>query len=163
MSGTIEEAVNKALCSKNIPRGEVRVVDKNMVRMRMLGASNSEIAKELGVTPETVSYRLDNPKVKEEIERLDILTDKELIKLTMASKRRMLEASLKAADELCEMIEGETLPGLKLKAIIKVLEYAHGKPHQSISLPGKGDKPLSERGEMMIDKMILTTEEDSNN
>ena len=58
MSGTIEEAVNKALSSKNIPKGEVRVVDKNMVRMRMLGASNSEIAKELGVTPETVSHRL---------------------------------------------------------------------------------------------------------
>ena len=77
----------------------------------------------------------------------------------MASKRRMLEASLDAADALCEMVGGETLPGLKLKAIIKVLEYVHGKPHQSISLPGKGDKPLSEKGEMMIDKMILATEE----
>jgi len=154
MSNTIEEAVVKALESKNIPPGKVRPIDKNILRLYMMGAKHEEIAKELGISKIVVNTALRNPAVKQELERLDILTDKELIKLTSASKRRMLEASLDAADHLIEFMDGETTDGLKLKAIIKVLEYAHGKPRQSVVITPGVEKPLSDGDESIIDEMI---------
>lgn len=154
MSNTIEEAVEKALLSKNIPPGKVRPVDKNILRLHMMGATGTEIAKELGIRRETVSAVLNNPAIIKELERLDILTDKELIKLTSASKRRMLEASLDAADHLVEFMDMETTDGLKLKAIIKVLEYAHGKPRQSVVITPGVEKPLSDGDEDILNEMI---------
>ena len=167
MSNTIEEglekireSVDEALEPKHIPAGKVRPVDRNILRLHMLGAKDDEIAKELGVSRFVISAKLKNPIIKRELERLDILTDKELIKLTMASKRRMLEAGLTAADALVSFMSDASTQGLQLKAIIKVLEYAHGKPRQSIAISPDVEKPLEDEDENLLDEMIDDSEKD---
>ncbi|KKN52567.1 hypothetical protein LCGC14_0611190 [marine sediment metagenome] len=156
MSGVDEtrEAISKALDKKHMSPGKVRPIDKNILWMSMVGASDEEIAKEIGVTRYVITNKLRNPIIQREMERLSKVVDKEIVGLTIASKKRMNEASLTAADALVSMIE--TAPNFndKLKAIIKVLEYTHGKPRQSVAISVDDGKPLSEDDEKIIDVMI---------
>tara|TARA_Y100000310_G_scaffold220710_1_gene222296 strand:- start:2980 stop:3480 length:501 start_codon:yes stop_codon:yes gene_type:complete len=160
LSDTIEAAVEKALDKKHMPVGVVRPVDKNILRMYMLGARPKEIAHDMGLGVQDIYQRLNNPAVKRELARLDIITDRELIKLIVVSKRRMLEASLEAADKLVEMMgDEEVKDGLKLKAIVKVLEYSHGKPKQSVVVsPGNEGGQLPEADVIDLDSMIESVE-----
>ena len=156
MSGVeeIKKAVTEALSKKHMSPNKVRPIDKNILWMSMVGATDEEIAKEMGVTRYVVSNKLRNPIIQRELERLSKLVDKEIVGLTIASKKRMQEASLTAADALVSMIEKAPDFNMKLKAIIKVLEYTHGKPRQSVSISPEGGKPLSEDDEKIIDTMI---------
>ena len=62
MSGVDEakEAVTEALDRRHIPSGVVRPIDKNILWMSMVGASDEEIAKEMGVTRYIISKKLRN-------------------------------------------------------------------------------------------------------
>lgn len=152
--GETKDAVTRALSRKHMSPDKVRPIDKNILWMSMVGATDEEIAREMGVTRLVISSKLRNPIIQREIERLSKIVDKEIVGLTIASKKRMQEASLTAADALVSMIE--TAPNFndKLKAIIKVLEYTHGKPRQSIAISPEGGKSLSEGDEKIIDVMI---------
>lgn len=156
----VKEAIKKSLDSKYIPPGKVRPIDKNILWMSMVGASDEEIAEEMGVTRYVVSTKLRNPIIQREMERLGRLVDKEVVKLTILSKKRMNEASLTAADALVSMIENAPNFGLKLKAIIKVLEYTHGKPRQSIAISPEVEKPLSDDDSRILDEMITNGDGD---
>ncbi len=151
---SVEEAITEALSRKHMSPEKVRPIDKNILWMSMVGASDEEIAEEMGITKYVISSKLRNPIIVREIARLSKLVDKEVVQLTIASKKRMNEASLTAADALVSMIERAPNDGLKLKAIIKVLEYAHGKPRQSIAITPMIEKPLSDGDEKILDAMI---------
>ena len=151
MSGVDEakEAITEALSRKHMAPGKIRPIDKNILWMSMVGASDEEIAKEIGVTRYIISNKLRNPIIQRELERLGKIVDKEVVKLTVASKKRMQEASLAAADALVSMIEHGSLP-----AIVKVLEFTHGKPRQSIAISPEVEKPLGDEDEDILGEMV---------
>lgn len=122
LTETYEEVVDKK------PADKIRPIDKNILRMYFVGAKIKDIAKETKYSREFIREALDNPVVQKEIRRLDRLVEKRLVRAAIASKTKILEASVTAAQLLVDMMKRPYLIKERASAAVKVLEYTHGKP-----------------------------------
>jgi len=131
-----DTVTENVLSHKRIPRGKVRCLDKSILRLAFLGHTVKEIVEKTGKTDKTVRDKLNNPAMQAEIKRLDKLADVEVVRVDIASKRKIREASMKAVGILIDEMDSEKAH-TRMKAAIKVLEYAHGKPHQQVDIKAK--------------------------
>jgi len=147
----LDKIADEVISSKKIPRGKVRCLDKSILRLAFLGYTIRDIAKEIGRAEETVRYKLNNPAMQTELRRLDKLADVEVLRVDVASKRKVREAAMKAVDILIDQMESKK-PHVQMKAAVKILEYAHGKPRQQIDLKATvGDEMTEEDHEALKD------------
>jgi len=147
---SLKKIADEVTSSKRIPRGKVRCLDKSILRLAFLGYTIRGIAKETGKNECTVRSKLGNPAMQTELRRLDKLADVEVIRVDVASKRKVREAAMKAVDILIDQMESEK-PHVQMKAAIKVLEYAHGKPRQQIELKAAVVDDLTEEDHKALD------------
>lgn len=128
MPDIIDVALNKPL-----PKGKIRPISRRILRLYFLGKTPKEIAEETGEEVEHVWTMLRSPVIQREIKRLDRLADNQVLRVDLASRRKIKEVALQAVDKLVDTLEGGS-SNEQFKAAVKLLEWAHGKPRQQLDV-----------------------------
>ena len=97
---------------------------KDIIRLHLLGLSNKEIAKQVGITPVAVSYTLSSPIVQAELkEKNDILDDQ-----VMLIKSRIEELKPLAVEMLHKILVDDNAPfSVKRATAMDILDNLGGE------------------------------------
>jgi len=132
MESVMTDIINTIL-DKPLPKGKIRPISRRILRLYFLGKTVNEIAEETGEKRESIWARLRSPAIQREIKRLDRLADNQVLRVDLASRRKIKEVALAAVNKLVETLETGS-SNEQFKAAVKLLEWAHGKPRQQLDV-----------------------------
>jgi hypothetical protein len=134
-----------------------------IVRMALLGKKGTEIARELGLSPVTVSYTLNSPMVKEKLAIMQAARDCDAIKLSQQITEtahvaiEYCDALLRAdADSISTSTKVNVALGVLKLAVPQKVEGRMLHAHTSVDLL----EEIKERGKAAARAMGLLVEED---
>ena len=104
---------------------------KEIARLIFLGKTNQEIAKVIGITENRISIIRTNPKIKEEVTRLQ----EQIFERTAQDRiRDMAPAAANILDHILNTDDPEVKIALKQQTAVWVLEKITGKPKQEVNV-----------------------------
>lgn len=151
------DIIDKIL-DKPLPEGKVRPISRRILRLYFLGKTPQEIAKEVGEDREYVWAQLRNPAVQQEIKRLDRLADNIVLRVDVASRRRIKEVALAAVNKLIDKLENGS-SNEQFRAAVKLLEWAHGKPRQQFDVAVEAKDEMTDEDRAELDEGLAEKED----
>lgn len=152
MSDIIDKILDKPL-----PEGKIRPISRRILRLYFLGKTPGEIAEEVGEDKDYIWAQLRNPAVQQEIKRLDRLADNIVLRVDLASRRRIKEVALDAVNKLIDKLENGS-SNEQFKAAVKLLEWAHGKPRQQLDVAVGARDEMTDEDRAELDEGLKETQ-----
>lgn len=117
--------------NENAPRkyslGQIWDVHREIMRLAITGMKHTEIAYELNVSEAMVSYTLNSPIVKRQIDNMRAARDMDSIDVG----KRIRELAVKAVEVMGELID-DPLPNIQLGAAKDILDRAGYSPIRTL-------------------------------
>ena len=107
--------------------GQMWDIHREVMRLAVQGMKQTEIAYELGVTEAMVSYTLNSPIVKRQLDLMRAARDSEAIDVG----KRISELAQRAVNVVGELLD-ESLPNIRLSAAKDLLDRAGYTPVKKI-------------------------------
>lgn len=117
--------------NENAPRkysiGQMWDVHREIMRLAITGMQHNEIAYELNVTPAMVSYTLNSPIVKRQMDNMRAARDMNSVDVG----KRIHELAVKAVEVMGELLD-DPLPNIQLGASKDILDRAGFAPIRTL-------------------------------